>query len=215
MDPKELEEKLERDNLTLKEHIFKLQNTIKQIKTEILTGDKEHETYLTNKNLSVGKNNSKDLDDQISNLNRNLVNDDNHLKFSFNNKNNQVTDSKSITSLTNENLIKLKSNSYSPNNPTGEKDFNIENNKIKKNIYQENFHRIRKEKEILEKMETVKKKANLKKNFDDEDIDQDEINRFHKNYNTIKSNKHNRLNNDYTNPNDEIKMKNSKFFINS
>ena len=54
---------------------------------------------------------------------------------------------------------------------------------MKKNIYHDNFEKLRKEKDIITQMENVKKKANLRKNFSDEEIDENEIDKFHQNYN--------------------------------
>lgn len=219
MDPKELEEKLERDNLTLKEHIFKLQNTIKQIKSEIVKGDKDSETQNNSgiKNNYIGKgiqnskyttkNNSPKREDSLRNYLYEKTNkfdnltEDHHLKFSFNN--NQTVDSNnynfenSLYSLNNdkkknipkaENSITSKNNSIISNT---KESLPLQKNKVKSNFYQENLERIRKEKEIVEKMETVKKKANLKKNYNDDELNNEEINKFHKHYNTVKVNKQN------------------------
>ncbi len=156
MDPKELEEKLERDNLTLKEHIMKLQNTIKHIKTEIVSNNNNDKEY-----SHVHK--SKPLNDQKY--------EDNYLKFSFNNNTGNNF---------NDNGLKYLEN----NRKSIEREkSNTKENIMKKNIYHDNFEKLRKEKDIITQMENVKKKANLRKNFSDEEIDENEIDKFHQNYN--------------------------------
>lgn len=64
----ELEEKLEKDNLTLKEHILKLQSTIKQIKSDLIPNDNNN----NNNNIKGNKKNKYNTEEE------------HHLKFSFN-----------------------------------------------------------------------------------------------------------------------------------
>ena len=91
MNSRDLEDKLEKDNITLKEHILKLQQTIKHIKSEMMTGDSREENNSTIKkhNDSLQKT-SKQINKNInphsekySQINLNEEDDD-HLKFSFN-----------------------------------------------------------------------------------------------------------------------------------
>jgi hypothetical protein len=169
LDPRELEEKLERDNLTLKEQISKLQSTIKQIKSEITAGN------------------------PISN--KNETKEDNHLKFSFNGNNykqefagNNHNSSNNIYS--NITCKSVKPNCLKETTPKKESEHQNHNHnnhnkdlKLKKNIYSDNLEKIRKEKQIINEMEEFKKRANLKKTFSDEELDgTKEINKFHKNY---------------------------------
>lgn len=162
MDPRELEEKLERDNLTLKEHIMKLQNTIKHIKTEIVSNS-------TNNEKDSNNHKSKGFNDQKY--------EDNYLKFSFNNNTgcNYNDSGKKIIENTGNRNISIEREKYNFSN--------TKENIMKKNIYHENFEKLRKEKDIIVQMENVKKKANLRKNFSDEEIDENEIDKFHQNYN--------------------------------
>jgi hypothetical protein len=149
MDHRELEEKLERDNFTLKEHIMKLQNTIKQIKGEINTNDYSRISY----NHKEDKSNKANKN-QHNDLREHLYEEHENLKFSFNSKPN-ITEEYSTCSKKED-----RSN----------------------NFYQENLKKIRQEREMIKKMEDVKKKANIKKNYSEEDSDDGEIERFHKNF---------------------------------
>jgi hypothetical protein len=193
---KELEEKLERDNLTLKAHIQKLQDTIKQIKSEINHDEKATKSSFSSKTI---QKNNKNVTSNLSSSNnlkreesppsmtesRNTNHELNNLKFSFNNIQKEKTDHNN--NISHENLNpKIK---QSPNNK-------------KKNFYQENTEKLRKEKEMIEKMQTVKKKANIQKTYSEEEADFDEINKFHNNqniYNTINNNKSNISSSIYSN----------------
>merc|ERR1712232_466600 len=85
MDPKILEEKLEKDNLTLKEHILKLQNTIKNIKSDINHNNTSNLNTLTNE-TSLIKDNSPKNQNLKQNLKEENSDDEiNDLKFSFKN----------------------------------------------------------------------------------------------------------------------------------
>ncbi len=89
MDTKELEDKLEKDNLTLKEHILKLQNTIKNIKTE-LSNTNNNTTYvntLSQIDISTIKNSKVESPKNNGKLNMKDDSDEeiNNLKFSFKN----------------------------------------------------------------------------------------------------------------------------------
>jgi hypothetical protein len=143
MDHRELEEKLEKDNITLKEHIMKLQNTIKQIKGEITSTDLDHKTK------SIEKKPNKKNKESI----HKASDDEEHLKFSFNNTNMQVPEAK-------------QEERRVPNKPG--------------NLYQENLQKIRNEKDTVLKMEQVKRKANIRRKYSDDS--DSEINKFHKNY---------------------------------
>jgi hypothetical protein len=197
MNPRELEDKLERDNLTLKEHIQKLQETIKQIKSEISSGNdiKEGESFsnynnLNNKNnkklnisnkinTNVNSNinltkkssqnnshlindNSESISDYLNHIhNREIEEDSSHLKFSFNNENNNKNEINSNINL----------------NPCTN-----ESKEMKKHIYHDNFDKIRKEKEVIDKIEKMKKTVNLKKKYsdgEDEDEKKSELYKFH------------------------------------
>ena len=173
MNPRELEEKLEKDNLTLKEHILKLQQTIKQIKSEMMKEDSGEEVTTMNKKqvhslVSKNKNNLKDKKNSPE-KNKNYEveefrGDDDNLKFSFN-----VRDEK---------LPEKRKNSQE----------NIKEDK-KNNIYKENLIKLRKEKEIIEKTEKLKKDNNLKKKYSDDY--KEEILKFQRN---LRNNDHLSLN---------------------
>ena len=202
MDPRELEEKLERDNLTLKEHISKLQNTIKQIKSEIVGNNNsysnETSTPLVEKR-EIRNKNKKELEEK----------DNNHLKFSFNNNctahssgnNNSHNASKFYKYSEDEEEASVNYSEKKKiirgeltNEKNEKSDKFLKNAKLEakfeippnKNVYQNNLDKLRKEKDIIQQMETVKKKANLKKKFDDDDLDESEVDKFHQNYNSFK-----------------------------
>jgi hypothetical protein len=145
MDHRELEEKLEKDNVTLKEHIMKLQNTIKQIKGEITTAEVEHKGRAV-----VGKK----FKDSV----RKSSDDEEHLKFSFNNTNMQGNDEKHI-----DRKVVVRANNAKPGN-----------------LYQEGLQKIRNEKDTVLRMEQVKRNANIRKGYSDDS--DNELNKFHKNY---------------------------------
>lgn len=89
MDSKELEDKLEKDNLTLKEHILKLQNTIKNIKTE-LSNTNNNTTYVnTLSQIDISTIKNSKIESPKNNGKQNIKDDSdeeiNSLKFSFKN----------------------------------------------------------------------------------------------------------------------------------
>jgi hypothetical protein len=182
MNPRELEEKLEKDNLTLKEHILKLQQTIKQIKSEIMTGDSREEVLPTNKKQADSsdirnKTNYKDkkfIPENIIQHDKDEDRDDNNLKFSFNVRDEKVSEKRKNS----QEKIKEEKNKTNTNN-----------------IYKDNFTKIRKEKEILEKTEKLKKESNLGKKYFD--ANKEEILKFQKNL----------RNNNYLNVNEQKSRK--------
>lgn len=90
----EIEEKLQRDSMTIKEQIMNLQNTIKKFKADMLgSSQKKTELDVNEKkiknvykeeedNHNINKNESK----EDINEDDNVINNDKYLKFSFNNK---------------------------------------------------------------------------------------------------------------------------------
>ena len=158
MNSRDIEDKLEKDNITLKEHILKLQQTIKNIKSEMMTGDSREESNSTTQKINdslqktskpINKNINQ-ISDKYAKINL-FEEDDDHLKFSFN-----VKDEKR-----NNSIEKLKEE------------------KSKTNIYKDNFNKLRKENEIIEKTEKLKKESNLNKKYSD--TNQDEILKLQKN----------------------------------
>lgn len=225
MDPKELEEKLERDNLTLKEHIMKLQNTIKQIKSEIVNNP-ENICNVSNTGINNGCNSvSKIKENQRNKIksSNDLDEKDNYLKFSFNNNNNAQTHFHSNSHSSNmvpsqipnhnSKLYKYSEDEESHNasfskgdkkikNTLGNRDEKSEKIPAYKNVYQSNLEKLRKEKEIIQQMENFKKN-NLKKKFDDDELDENEVDKFHENYKNIKNEKF-RKKNEYSSEDDKI-----------
>lgn len=203
MNPRELEEKLEKDNLTLKEHILKLQQTIKQIKSEMMKEDSGEEEATLNKKqvhslVSRNKNNLKDRKNSPDKMKNNRVKeerDDDNLKFSFN-----VRDEK---------LSEKRKNSQE----------NIKEDK-KNNIYKENLIKLRKEKAIIEKTEKLKKDTNLRNKYSNDN--KEEILKFQKNLSHLSLNDHNYKKDKYESNNnreeqndkDNISFKNSNLIFN-
>jgi len=223
MDPKELEDKLEKDNLTLKEHILKLQNTIKNIKTE-LSNTNNNTTYIntlsqidisTIKNSKIespkynGKlNNKDDSDEEINNLKFSFKNIKAEQKLLEENKRKRENDLiKNNNKKAEETNLHLKSKnkyddteSYASNNNSYKKDFEEKmkdkKNNINSHIYKDNFAKIKNEKEIIEKMENVRNTANLKKKYTGTDSNEDtEYEKFHRINNLTKNNNVNNNNN--------------------
>lgn len=171
MDPRELEEKLEKDNLTLKEHIQKLQNTIKHIKSEIIIKDEYEDKEHANKKYKNTKENKSTTNknkispavkdkhkEQIPMLQEDYGDHDNDLKFSFNDKE--------------------KISKGNPHLNIEEEDLYLDrklNDTKKKNIYQENIDKLRKEKDLINRMESIK--FQTKKNFSN-DVSTEELRKF-------------------------------------
>ena len=197
MNSNEIEKKLERDNLTIKEQILNLQNTIKKLKQDMLSS-KESKQY---------KEDDKKFQKVISNTheNDNIIEDENErekerqleLKFSFN-KTFQQNKNKYENNYINENEIekeeignsnyrnsnysykdnnediyeKPNNNKYNnedykgtfghENNNNNRNKLNNIQNEIKRNFYQENIEKMKKEKELIEEMSKIKKKINSK-----------------------------------------------------
>lgn len=219
MDPKELEDKLEKDNLTLKEHILKLQNTIKNIKTE-LSNTNNNTTYvntLSQIDISTIKNSKVESPKNNGKLNNKDESDEeiNNLKFSFKNikaeqklllEENKRKKENSYKNKKDDNLnLKTKINyeeDYNSNennkyqNDLGEKNKDKKIGVVNSHVYKDNFAKIKNEKDIIEKMESVRNTANLKKKYMATDSDDDsEYEKFHKLNKYIKD-KNNYNNND-------------------
>jgi hypothetical protein len=89
MNSNDIEEKLERDNLTIKEQILNLQNTIKKLKKDMLSSkeskqfqedENKYQNIITNSNIN--SNTNKIIDDE----NEKEKERERQLKFSFNNR---------------------------------------------------------------------------------------------------------------------------------
>lgn len=218
MDAKDLEEKLEKDNLTLKEHIFKLQNTIKNIKSE-LGNTNVNTTYVNtlsqidistikNSKLESPKNNGKgnlkeDSDDEINNLKFSFKNIKAEHKLLEENKRKREAaaaqyshDKKEEDEFPNRYKINPYNNiekdkALINNNNNNEKSTNnIHNSNNKNHIYKDNFSKLKNEKDIIEKMENVRSSSNLKKKYDNLELDVNlEYEKFQK-LNSIKPQKY-------------------------
>jgi hypothetical protein len=231
MDPKELEEKLERDNLTLKEHIMKLQNTIKQIKSEIVNNP-DNVCNVSNISNVISPIEKKENQRNKLKSSNDLDEKDNDLKFSFNNTGN-IQNQNHNNSYSSNNITSHNQNSklykYSEDEESHNASFNKGDKKIKnnlankdsnsndrsekippyKNVYQTNLEKLRKEKEIIQQMENFKKN-NLKKKFDDDELDENEVDKFHQNYKNIKNEKF-KNKSEYNSEDDERNKKESNF----
>ena len=215
MNSNDIEEKLERDNLTIKEQILNLQNTIKKLKKDMLSSkeskqfqedENKYQKITTNSNINSNTNNI--IDDENENEKERERERERQLKFSFNNrmfqqenKNNINEDNNNFNNeneeigninyrdsnfsyknseetygkeyLNNKKIIEYNNeedykgtfgheNNIYKNNNYKPKLINNENENIKKNFYQENIEKMKKEKELIEEMSKIKKKINSK-----------------------------------------------------
>jgi len=219
MDPKELEDKLEKDNLTLKEHILKLQNTIKNIKSE-LSHTNNNTTYVNtlsqidistikNSKIESPKNNGKlnikdDSDEEINNL-----------KFSFKNikaeqklleENRRKREAATKNKQEEENINAKNKFNNEIDNTKNKYEFEKKDDIIKNDhVYKNNLSKLKSEKDIIEKMENVRNNSNIKKLYNDPNPEDDlEYEKFQK-INKLK-NKNNKAN--YNNIENEREIEN-------
>ena len=198
MNSNDIEEKLERDNLTIKEQILNLQNTIKKLKKDMLSSkeskqfqedENKYQNIITNSNINSNTNNI--IDDENENEKERERERERQLKFSFNNrmfqqenKNNINEDNNNFNNeneeigninyrdsnfsyknseetygkeyLNNKKIIEYNNeedykgtfgheNNIYKNNNYKPKLINNENENIKKNFYQENIKKKKKE----------------------------------------------------------------------
>lgn len=142
----DLEQKLIKDNMTLKDHINNLQKTIKKLKTEMAEDSKNTLTNQTLKSINNDRESSSEkLDKEHFEDEEEEEEDSHHLKFSFNNSQKK----------NNENI-------------------HLEEPKITKkaNIYKESITKSRKDNTNLNKMEKLKRI--LYKSESEEDDDDNE-----------------------------------------
>lgn len=191
MDPKDLEDKLEKDNLTLKEHILKLQSTIKNIKTELSNTNNNNTTYVNTlshlddfpKNKNLKKESPKQNNSKKTNIMEDSDDEINHLKFSFKNI-------KAEQKLIDENKRKKETTDFKKDeeNPKTFKNKKLSNEVEESNVYnpshfyKDNLQKLKNEKDLIRKMERVKDNTNLRKKYDNNNSEKDdeEFDRFHK-----------------------------------
>jgi hypothetical protein len=238
MDPKLLEEKLEKDNITLKEHILKLQNTIKNIKSEInYNNSSSYINSISNIETSTNKSKNNSPKNKIkTNININLKDDNsdeeiNNLKFSFKNiKNEQklLQEKRKKRQMLIKSTEGIKEENFE-NEEKENENYKINNNNINNNqrnfnhIYKDNFSKIKNEKNLIEKMENVRNLSNIKTTFNNygnhshshnnnnsnsDSEKEKELNKFHK-VNSFKKKIENIMNNENDNFNEEDNFDNN------
>lgn len=146
MNADDFEEQLERDNLTIKEQISSLQLTIKKLKNDMLNSNQNKNKKIAS---SPAKKNYKE-DNEYNSDNREQYN---NILVDKNKNNNQIN----ITKSEKENF-KFSFNDTKKQEQKIKPEYGnmINNLKPKKNFYQENLQKIRKEKQLLAQMESFK-----------------------------------------------------------
>ena len=84
MNSNEIEKKLERDNLTIKEQILNLQNTIKKLKQDMLSSKESKQSKEDDKKFQKVISNTHENDNIIEDENEREKERQLELKFSFN-----------------------------------------------------------------------------------------------------------------------------------